>query len=75
MRDWGDSAAARILSKTRYMRHLRMRVEGEGGGGGGGGGVIYGRETLMQGALELSQFPFFRFVSAKCFVLVSLDWV
>lgn len=53
------------------MRHLRMRVEGEGGGGG----VIYGRETLMQGALELSQFPFFRFVSAKCFVLVSLDWV
>lgn len=70
MRDWGDSAAARILSKTRYMRHLGMRVEGEGGGG-----VIYGRETLMQGALELSQFPFFRSVSAKCFVVVSLDWV
>ena len=45
------------------MRHLRMRVEGEGGGGR----VIFGDETLMQGALELSQLPLFRCVSAEVF--------
>lgn len=26
MHDWGDRAAVRILSKTRYMRHLRVRL-------------------------------------------------